>query len=213
MSDPGLFSWRRNPVAGPRIRAGGELPRVGLRFLRTTSRTSPARYWIQQRGAGLIEVLISLVIIAIGLLGLAALQGKAQKAEMESYQRSQALILLQDMTSRLRANRDSRNSYLTPADTCAATCTPDPASPTATRDLCEWANALAGEHEQLASQSVGAVLSGCGCITGAGSSFEVTVAWQGLATMPIPETTNTCGSGITNRRLMSVPVRFFDPGS
>ena len=60
---------------------------------------------IGQRGVGLIEVLISLVVIAIGLLGLAALQGKAQKAELESYQRSQALILVQDLYGQVHAKR------------------------------------------------------------------------------------------------------------
>lgn len=165
---------------------------------------------LRECGVGLIEVLISILVIAIGLLGLAALQGKAQKAEMESYQRSQALILLQDMASRLRANRNERTSYITAG--CAATCSSVPATPAA-RDLCEWANALAGSGETLGGQSVGAMLSGCGCITESGGEFVVSVAWQGLATVGIPATTNNCGSDIPNRRVMSVPIRFFDAGS
>ncbi len=189
----------------------------------------------QERGVGLIEVLISILVIAIGLLGLAALQGKAQKAEMESYQRSQALILLQDMASRLRANRGERTSYVTTG--CAATCSAVPASPTVARDLCEWANGLAGSAEKLGGQSVGAMLGGCGCITkyssndndndndddddddnddditGSSDEFVVSVAWQGLAAVGTPATDNTCGSGIPNRRVMSIPLRFFETGS
>ena len=168
------------------------------------------RPMIGQRGVGLIEVLISLVVIAIGLLGLAALQGKAQKAELESYQRSQALILLQDMASRLRANRGERTNYVTSG--CASPCSTVPTTPTAARDLCEWASALTGANERLDGQSVGAMLSGCGCITGAGNEFTVSVAWQGLASVLTPTTNDTCGSGIPTRRVMSVPVRFFDPG-
>ncbi len=165
----------------------------------------------QERGVGLIEVLISILVIAIGLLGLAALQGKAQKAEMESYQRSQALILLQDMASRLRANRGERTSYVTTG--CAATCSAVPASPTVARDLCEWANGLAGSAEKLGGQSVGAMLGGCGCITESSGEFVVSVAWQGLAAVGAPATDNTCGSGIPNRREMSIPLRFFETGS
>ncbi|MDP3678960.1 MAG: prepilin-type N-terminal cleavage/methylation domain-containing protein, partial [Methylotenera sp.] len=54
-----------------------------------------------QRGALLLEVLVTIVILAIGLLGLAGLQAKLQSSEMESYQRAQALILLNDMASRI----------------------------------------------------------------------------------------------------------------
>ena len=172
-----------------------------------------ARPMIGQRGVGLIEVLISLVVIAIGLLGLAALQGKAQKAELESYQRSQALILLQDMSSRLRANRADSVSYVTTG--CVATCATVPASPTmATRDLCEWANALNGSGEKLDGQPVGAMLSSCGCITENGGEFVISVAWQGLAEIT-QSIENGCGKSSipSNRRVMSIPVRFFDPGS
>lgn len=175
----------------------------------------PGRLWhpghLQERGVGLIEVLISILVIAIGLLGLAALQGKAQKAELESYQRSQALILLQDMASRLRANRGERANYVTTG--CAPTCATVPTTPRFSKDLCEWANALAGSTEKLGGQSVGAMLSGCGCITESGGEFVVSVAWQGLATVGTPATNNICGSGTPNRRVMSIPIRFFDTGN
>lgn len=165
----------------------------------------------RERGVGLIEVLISILVIAIGLLGLAALQGKAQKAELESYQRSQALILLQDMSNRLRANRGERANYVTTG--CAPICVTVPTTPTFSKDLCEWANALAGSAEKLGGQSVGAMLSGCGCVTESGGEFVVSVAWQGLAAVGTPATSNTCGSGTPNRRVMSIPIRFFDTGS
>jgi type IV pilus assembly protein PilV len=58
-----------------------------------------------QRGTTLLEVLVTLVILAIGLLGLAGLQTRLQVSEMEAYQRSQALILLNDMASRIASNR------------------------------------------------------------------------------------------------------------
>ena len=100
-----------------------------------------------QQGVGLIEILISLVVIAIGLLGLAALQGKAQYAEMESYQRSQALFLLQDMASRLRANRADRESYIT----TQADCSNRTNLPVVDKDLCDWSKALKGDFEKQGS--------------------------------------------------------------
>lgn len=147
----------------------------------------------QARGVGLIEVLISILVIAISLLGLAALQGKAQKAEMESYQRSQALILLHDMASRLRANRGDKDGYADERE-CK--------TPTCTNDKQDWIASL---------QST--LISGTGCITESGGEFVVSVAWQGLAAVGTPATNNTCGSGIPNRRVMSMPLRFFDTGS
>jgi prepilin-type N-terminal cleavage/methylation domain-containing protein len=57
------------------------------------------------RGFSLIEVLVSIVILAIGLLGLAGLQVKANAIEMEAYQRSVSLMLVQDMASRIAAGR------------------------------------------------------------------------------------------------------------
>lgn len=177
-------------------------------------------------GVGLIEILVSLVVTAIGLLGLAVLQGKAQRAEMESYQRSQALILLHDMASRLRTNRENANSYVgevgygsafADAGSCA-----NSEQPMATQDLSCWHNALLGAAEQIGGSNVGALIGGHGCITGGGASFQVSIAWQGLSESGLsssdPRNTNSCGQGLYGgndalRRILSLPVRFFDEDS
>jgi len=154
-----------------------------------------------QRGFLLIEVLITIVILAFGLLGLAGLQTRMQAIEMESYQRSQALILLDDMISRISSNRANAASYSTgspvgtgdsqPAD-CAAT-----TSFGHERDLCEWSNALKGVGEQAGGANAGAMVGGRGCIDAiAGSTppaYRVTVAWQGLQPTVAPSL--TCASG------------------
>ena len=66
----------------------------------------------------MIEVLVTLVILVFGLLGLAGLQSRAQVAETESYQRTQALVLVRDMADRLSANRAAAladaNAYIVP---------------------------------------------------------------------------------------------------
>lgn len=58
-----------------------------------------------QAGISMIEVLVTLIILLVGLLGLAGLMVQGQRSEMESYQRVQAMILLQDMAERINANR------------------------------------------------------------------------------------------------------------
>lgn len=58
-----------------------------------------------QHGMGLIEVLVAVLILAIGLLGLAALQTQSLKFNNEAYLRTQATLLAMDIADRLRANR------------------------------------------------------------------------------------------------------------
>ena len=62
-----------------------------------------------------------MVILLVGLLGLAALMTSSQKAESESYQRAQALLLLQDMVERINANRAVAACYAITTDPSAGT--------------------------------------------------------------------------------------------
>ena len=56
-------------------------------------------------GFTLLEVMIALLVLSIGLLGIAALQANSLKVNHGAYQRSQAIFLAYDMMDRLRANR------------------------------------------------------------------------------------------------------------
>lgn len=58
----------------------------------------------RQPGFTLIEVMIALVVLAVGLLGLAGLQNFSLKATHQSYQRTQATILTNEIFDRMRAN-------------------------------------------------------------------------------------------------------------
>lgn len=67
-----------------------------------------------QSGITLIEVLITVLVLAIGLLGIAALQTTAMTGNYTSYQYTQAAFLAQSMLERIRANRNAYangNSY------------------------------------------------------------------------------------------------------
>jgi len=59
----------------------------------------------RQGGTTLLEILVSLVVIALGLLGLASLQAISLKSNNTAYYRSQATILAYDISDRMRANR------------------------------------------------------------------------------------------------------------
>jgi type IV pilus assembly protein PilV len=179
----------------------------------------------KQYGAGLLEVLVALVITAIGLLGIAGLHVKAQHAEMESYQRSHALILLQDMVHRMRSNRSGRSEYpetLVSDSDFAVTDSCDLQGATrAASDISCWQNLLAGASERQGDSTdstlnSGGIIGGRGCITGNGEDFFVTVAWQGLTDIKAasndPRTSNHCGSGRYGseglRRIVSAHIRF-----
>jgi type IV pilus assembly protein PilV len=164
--------------------------------------------YARQHGTSLIEVLVTLLILAFGLLGVAALQAKMSLAEMESYQRSQAILALTEMTERMSANAAQATSYLNAGtigtnDTQPPTCTA--IAPGPTRDLCEWSNSLKGASEQKSAANVGGMVGAVGCITqlqaynpasGVCSAgiYQVSVAWQGMNLTAKPVAL-ACGQG------------------
>ncbi|MGZ5194755.1 MAG: type IV pilus modification protein PilV [Ramlibacter sp.] len=159
-----------------------------------------------QSGATLIEVLVSMLIIAFGLLGMAGLQARMQLSEVEAYQRSQALELVNDMASRIATNRLNASAYVTAAvGTGTADCTALTATNSqAQSDLRQWCGSLQGAGEftgtsATASNSRGAMVGGRGCVTLASDGdYMVTVAWQGLTPISAPPSSVTCGSGSYN---------------
>lgn len=57
-----------------------------------------------QRGASLIEVLVTVLIVTVGLLGLMGLQSNSLRMNLNAQQRSSATILTADMLNRIRTN-------------------------------------------------------------------------------------------------------------
>lgn len=53
----------------------------------------------------MIEILVALLVLSVGLLGLAALQTFGMRYNQQSYQRTQAVFQVYDMVDRIRANR------------------------------------------------------------------------------------------------------------
>lgn len=157
----------------------------------------------RMRGFSMLEVLITLVILAFGLLGLINLQIKLQMNEVESYQRGQALMLLNDMAARLQAhplNPDTMSGdlerlqdYLTGNSWVGVDgldCATDFVQ--AAADCAAWDELLEGAAvEQSGGTSGGAMAGARGCVTQVQAAdlgfgvcrppiYRVSVSWQGL---------------------------------
>ena len=108
-----------------------------------TNRTDRGRYAPGAAGGfTLIEVLVALVILAVGFLGLAALQARGLQFTHDAYIRSQATVLAYDVVERMRNNVGKASSYITasdPAGTCSQT------GVGVTNDLNCWYESLAAE--------------------------------------------------------------------
>ena len=165
-----------------------------------------------QDGFSMIEVMVSLVILLFGILGLVGMIVVSQRAETESYQRSQALLLMQDMVGRIRSNRNVAPCYAISSDPANAA-TPfmgigsavTPACGLGTvqaytrsnSDLTTWQSQLIGASERLGTANAGAMTGARGCISldPVANIYLVSVAWQGLVTTKSPPAAVTCGSG------------------
>lgn len=64
-----------------------------------------------QKGLGMIEVLVALLILAIGVLGIASTQIVSLQVNTQSQARSQAVLLAEDLFDRIRANPGNIAGY------------------------------------------------------------------------------------------------------
>lgn len=181
-----------------------------------------------QSGFLMIEVLITMFILVIGLLGVVGLQARAQQAETESYQRTQALVLLRDMADRVNANRASAASYVTgstPLGTGNSNSACAPPANVVASDMCAWSAALLGAAETTGTcniatgaNCVGAMIGARGCIsTIAANTYLIEVAWQGLSPTTAPPASVACGKDAYGadefRRAVTTVVEIGDLGT
>jgi len=125
-------------------------------------------------GFSLIEVLVTMLLLAIGMLGLASLQASTLRNGHSSYLRSQATIQAYDMADRIRANAQAVTAgdydaiAGTPVDPGCLTagCTP---AEMAQYDAFEWNTTNAALLPQGAGTVAGA---------GAGSVFTISITWN-----------------------------------
>jgi type IV pilus assembly protein PilV len=126
----------------------------------------PARPW-RQFGVTLIEVLIAVLVLAIGLLGMTALQVRTLQNNQSSAMRNQAVVLTYFMLDAMRANRQAAlaGSYVLPK-----TCDPPDPGTLVANDQRAWIEAI--------KNNLGNNAEACGQIAIDGGTHTVTVFWN-----------------------------------
>ena len=121
------------------------------------------------KGFTLIETLVALVILCIGLLGVAALQLMSLRSNHGSAMRTQATFLAYDIVDRMRANRASA---LTGAYNVALGSTP-PGGTLAGDDLVAWKQNIAQTLPAIDTTE-----TADGSVVQNGDIFTVTIRWN-----------------------------------
>lgn len=115
-----------------------------------------------QRGVGLIEVLIAVLILSIGLLGIAAMQTRSLSANNSSMARSMAVLATYSILDAMRADRANAVANAYTGTVTASSCPSLSGTPSlAQRQLASWCSEL-GNTLGAASTTTGAIA----CATG-----------------------------------------------
>jgi type IV pilus assembly protein PilV len=134
----------------------------------------PITYHKRCRGSSLIEVLVAVLVLSIGLLGVAALQGNALKTNNSALQRSQAVALAYFILDAMRVNKSEAIAGNYDLGSIGATDTPVCSAPTvnslATHDQSAWFAAL--------KENLGNVDTTCGLIDCDATTCTVKVFWD-----------------------------------
>lgn len=117
-----------------------------------------------QSGVGLIEVLVSMVVLALCLLGMAALQAVSLRNSQSAQSRSMATIMSASITESMRANVTAAKGGDYNIDTCSSTSS----GTLADTDVAAWVQSLKTAIGQ----------SACGGIVCRNSRCDITVQWD-----------------------------------
>lgn len=153
-----------------------------------------------EKGFTLIEVAVALIVLSVGLLGIAGMQASGMKNTLKSHQRAVAMLQAQDIADRIRANlagmrtKEYTKAIVSPAPspdcvTSSNTCT---AAELAATDLYNWdaANAalLPSGAGSIACTDIDASTT---ATYEEGTSCTITVRWDG-------DRTGATGTGCTS---------------
>ena len=138
-----------------------------------------------ERGFSLLEVLIALLVLSVGLLGIAGMQTISLRFNHQSYERTQATVLISEMFEKISANpvaaRAGAFDNVAPGATsgsfvygsCPASCT---ASQLAAYDLFRWKSSI--EDPRKLAQGQGTIARVTVDPDGANSFvYTITVNW------------------------------------
>ncbi|MCL1056979.1 type IV pilus modification protein PilV [Shewanella gelidimarina] len=174
----------------------------------------------QQKGLSLIEVMVSLVILVVGLIGIFNLHIIAKRGSFESFQQTQAAYLANDIVNRMKLNKAQLPGYagtyegkLTlPSAVCDVAVNVNIVCSNGESlawDLYQWEQNINGASEQLRNKNVGGLDSPTACISVTGNAVMVVMTWRGISeTSDGAAKQNSfvkgCGSSDKRRRIFIV---------
>jgi type IV pilus assembly protein PilV len=167
----------------------------------------------KRNGFSLIEVMVSLVILVIGLIGIFNLHIISKQGSFESFQQTQASYYANDIINRMRLNSSQLLSYggafeaippstVEPSPACRAGALCTPAEMTAW-DIYEWQAAFSGLAEIVDSKPVGGLDTPSACISIIGNTVTVVIDWRGIRETKIANPI-VCAKDKENRRQFSI---------
>ncbi|ARD21603.1 type IV pilus modification protein PilV [Shewanella japonica] len=180
----------------------------------------------KRNGFSLIEVLVSLVILTVGLIGIFNLHIVSKRGSFESFQQTQASYYANDIINRMRLNPSVLDSYgsatgttytgaslTAPSKACSgvAICTP---AELQLWDVYEWQSAFIGEAEKDGANNVGGLPSPNGCIYVEPNKVVVVMSWTGIRKSHGTETGYSdyvinCGAKNNKKRIFEIETAIF----
>ncbi|MEH6388697.1 MAG: type IV pilus modification protein PilV [Pseudomonas profundi] len=121
---------------------------------------------ISQRGVSLLEVLIAVLVLAIGVLGAASLQLNAVRYSASAAHTTHASFIAYDLLDRMRANADDLASY---AGSVSGACDPDAEAP---------ATIIALDRADFVRAVTCQLPSGKASIRVAADTATITISWS-----------------------------------
>jgi len=126
----------------------------------------------QQQGSTLIEILISMLILAIGVLGISSVQMTSMKNSNNSESRFRASLIVADMMARMQSNMVGVNNnaydHLSVESNSSDECSEN--SSIVKLDTCLWGQKLA------------VLPNGAGTVIKSNDTYEIVVSWNEQST-------------------------------
>jgi type IV pilus assembly protein PilV len=144
-------------------------------------------------GIGMIEVLVTILIVGIGMLAVARMQIISMQANHEAFQRSLAVQLANDIIDKIRAvssfNTAGYDAAVLGGNTITAEPTPDCTGTVTScttndkiaHDLWEWEQLLDGSNELSGGANSGGLSNARGCINVNNNHIQVIITWDGFS--------------------------------
>lgn len=185
----------------------------------------PAATGRHQAGLSLIEVLIALVVLAVGILPMIGLQAVSKRSNFDSIQRTTAAQLAYDLMQRMRANNSSTalaayevagakglgngktggaagQQGSMPNPDCSSAGAICNETQTAIYDVWYWETLLDGDQETVGAASTGGLTLPTACLSGpiggVSGIYTLTVVWRGSTTLANDTSVSTCGNGLVD---------------